>query len=131
MCDNDEGKSLAEQQAESEQRAYELGKRYGHLDARSGVRRDLGHPADQMSLSGREAELYKKGWHESYDWFMHHLTEPGHHLSVPGLEPGERMLATTTGNTRTDADGLLHVEMLTPDGTSPIWLAVNLVRVIR
>lgn len=127
MCDND--KSLAEQQLESHQRAYELGLRYGYIDARTG-RPNLLTTSAQMALSGREAELYDQGHQEAYDRHMASLSEPGHHVSVPSLVPGERTAATTTGHTKI-LNGVMYVEVMTEGATAPLWLYVERVRVIR
>lgn len=126
----DDDKSLAEQELESEQRAYELGQRYGVLDARAGRPDDL-VTADKMGLSGRAAELYAKGHKERYDGYMAKLEVYGTIVSIPSLVPGERASATTTGHTRAAANGMMMVEVVTPGGTAPLWLPVDRVMVIR
>lgn len=126
-------KTLGERRAESQQRAYELGLRYGYIDARAG-RPGLRSASSQMGLSGREAELYDQGWHESYDAYMRALNEPGHHLSVPGQHPLERASATSTGRTRVAHNtgvAVLQVEVMLDGGTVSLWLPADVVRVTR
>lgn len=125
----DPEKSLEEQQLESEQRAYELGQRYGYIDARTG-RPGLLTTSRQMGLSGREAELYDQGHQEAYDRYMASLSEPGHPVSVPSLVPGERRAAITTGRTWIK-DSVLFVEVMVEGGTVGLWLPADVVRVIR
>lgn len=127
---SDDDKSLAEQQLESQQRALELGRRYGMLDARAGRPDDVSTAA-QMGLSGREAELYAQGHKERYDAYIAKLEVYGTVVSVPSLVPGERMSAVTTGHTRVTAMGDMFVEVATPGATTTLWLPVNRVMVIR
>lgn len=125
----DEGKSLAEQQLESQQRAYSVGLRYGYMDARAG-RPQTPVTSRQMGLSGREAELYDQGHRESYDRYMASLNEPGHHLSVPGPMPDERIMVTSAGKTFVNAGGVLVVMATGPDGVARSYPA-DVVRVVR
>lgn len=122
-------KTLGEQQLESQQRAYELGLRYGYIDARV-ARPGMVTTSAQMGLSGRVAELYDQGHRESYDRYMASLNEPGHHLSVPGPMPDERIMVTSAGKTFVNAGGVLVVMATGPDGVARSYPA-DVVRVVR
>ena len=106
---------------DSRARAYDVGLRYGHLDAKAGLPEPTSQP--EAIVGEQNADIWLRGWQEGHRLYMAPLVTRGTRVSIPSLVPGERIAASVTGRTQL-IQGIVRIECYTPGGTAPMWIPV-------